>query len=239
MPLLIEAAYTWAHYGRPSGGRRPIRRVDHLARLMEEFSPAPAGQVVARGIQATMRCELSAVQAVVELGLLLKRSLLEVGMLKMVPDDTPGKLEGRLSVTAVRQRGKTEATALMWSTRYGVRWVEMLLRLGADPAQKTPEGWTALLYGASFQARGIVSDGSTDSGDQYGGYRRRPRGVIGPLLDAGAVPSSTLPLKAFKEVFAPSPVIDALVGPSEVAQSEIAADSAWAQELLGIRRNLV
>lgn len=231
MPKLVNATYTWAHYARRSGRFRPVRRSQHLRVLLAEA--AADGAAPGQGIQATMRSELVVVQAAVELGRALGRSIDEVDKLPMVPTDAPGKLEGRLGVTCQRSRSETEATALMWATRFGVRWVEMLLKQGADPTLVTPHGWTALLYGAVFQSRGISNDGSTDSGDQYGGYRRRARGVIGPLVDAGAVLAPTLPLDKFLDVFAPSPVQAPLVGPVEVARTEATAGTGWADELLG------
>jgi len=232
MPKLVNATYTWAHYARPCGKLRTVRRSVHLPILMAEV-PREAGAVPSQGIQATMRSELVVVQAAVLLGRAIGRSIDEVDKLAMVPTDAPGKLEGRLGVVCQRSRKDTEATALMWATRFGVRWVEMLLKQGADPAFVTPSGWTALLYGAVFQSRGISNDGSTDSGDQYGGYRRRARGVIGPLVDAGAVPTPTLPLGEFLDVFSPSPIDVPLVGPLEVARMEAIAGTGWSDSLLG------
>lgn len=229
MPRLVSAAYAWAHYGKPQArGRRPKRRAEHLAQLAAEFSDGPPG----RGIQVAMRCELLAVQTAVELGLAIGRGLHEVDLLQVVPADTPGKVEGRMGVPCSRMRPQVEATALMWATRFGVRWVEMLLRLGADPNQVSPQGWTALLYAAVFQSRGIVTDGSTDSGEPYGGYRSRARGVVGPLLDAGASLRSTLPLDIFCALFDPTPVTVAMVGPLEVARAEALGHAGWAEALL-------
>lgn len=179
-----------------------------------------------------MRRELAAVEAAVELRLALGGSLSEVDSLSLVPRDTPGKLEGRALVHSSRTRGNTEVTALMWATRHGVRWVESLLRLGADPSQVTPAGWTALLYASAFESRGVVLDGASDSNAEYGGYRSRARGVVGPLIDAGAGLSSTLPLTAFHSVFAPSPVCSTVVGPLDVAQAEASARAGWAEEII-------
>ena len=37
----------------------------------------------------------------------------------------------------------------------GVRWVQSMLRLGADPNQLTPCGWSALIYGARGVGGGV------------------------------------------------------------------------------------
>lgn len=231
MPRLVQAAFSWAHYGKVVNQSRPAKRSEHLQKMSQEFPPADPREPV-RGIQATMRQELVAVRVVTELGLAVHRDINEVDILQLVPVDTPGKA-GCLGVVASRPRGESEATVLMWATRHGVRWVEMFLSLGADAKLVTPAGWTALLYGSIFQSRGVVADGSTACNEEYGGYRRarRGRGVVGPLLDAGATCTPTLSLKAFQHLFAPSPVSADMVGPVEVVSVEI-ANEHWSNEIL-------
>merc|ERR1719253_1891336 len=152
-------------------------------------------------------------------------------MLQLVPADTPGKLAGHATTNSKRPRAKIEATALMWATRYGVRWVKLMLRFGADARQVTPSGWSALLCGAVFESRGIVLDGASDSGESYGGYRDRTRGVIGPLVDGGASTAPTLALDLFLDAFGPTPINSPLVGPIDVAVGEAGSNIGWALEI--------
>lgn len=110
--------------------------------------------------------------------------------------------------------------------------MKALLRLCADARQVTPEGASALLCAAVFESRGAVLDGATDSGEQYGGYREnRPRGCVGPLLDAGASLNPRFPASRFQELFGPSPIVGDLIGPVEVCVAESSPQYAWAQEL--------
>ncbi|CAE7464595.1 ATJ20 [Symbiodinium microadriaticum] len=204
MPELANSVYTWAHLGKAANAPKPRRRSEHVQQLAREF----ANGVATTGIQEAMRLELKAVEAAIRIRLALGGSLEEVTLLNMVPADTPGKLDGRALIACTRPRGLTEATTLMWATRQGVRWVQAILRLGANASKVTPSGWSALLYGAAFESRKMTADGSSDSGDaSYGGYRHRTRGVVGPLIDAGADPNArTLQLKAYQSAFSPSPL---------------------------------
>merc|ERR1711920_950706 len=90
----------------------------------------------------------------------------------------------------------------------------------ADASQVTPSGWSALVYAATFESRGVVIDGTTDSGEAYGGYRCRSKGVVGPLLAAGATLTPTVPLEEFSRAFAPTLVTASPVGPVDVAECE-------------------
>lgn len=204
MPELANSVYTWAHLGKAANAPKPRRRSEHVQQLAREF----ANGVATTGIQEAMRLELKAVEAAIRIRLALGGSLEEVTLLNMVPADTPGKLDGRALIACTRPRGLTEATTLMWATRQGVRWVQAILRLGANASKVTPSGWSALLYGAAFESRKMTADGSSDSGDaSYGGYRHRTHGVVGPLIDAGADPNArTLQLKAYQSAFSPSPL---------------------------------
>lgn len=233
MPLLVNGMYSWAHLGRvPGSGRKPKRHQEHRAQLAAEFPGGPEDQGQT-GIQLTMRREMAAVEAAVKIRLSLGGSLNEVAKLSLVPSDLPGKLEGRALVNWSRRRVDTEATALMWATRHGVRWVESMIRWGADATQVTAAGWTALIYAAAFESRGVILDGASDSGASYGGYQSRARGVVGPLLDNGADPAApTLPLEMFLEAFGPSPVTAPHVSPLDIATEEASLRAGWAEEIL-------
>merc|ERR1719191_1118587 len=92
---------------------------------------------------------------------------------------------------------------------------------------------TALMWAARYGTRGAVLDGATDSGEQYGGVQQRARGVVGPLLDAGARLDARMEARRFCEYFGPSPVREwADVGPVEVCLAE-ASRAGWAQEICG------
>ncbi|CAJ1383337.1 unnamed protein product [Effrenium voratum] len=227
MPVLVSAVYSWAHLGLRNG-RKPKRRSEHVALLAHEF----ANGIAPQGIKESMRLELTAVETAVSLRLALGGSLQEVAMLKLVPSDAPGKLDRRALVAPPAPRGATQATALMWATRQGVRWVQSMLRLGADPNQLTPCGWSALIYGAAFESRNMSLDGVSDSTEDYGGYRSRNRGVVGPLLDARADPSvQSLASQEFLSAFGPSPV-DTLLVSAELLAAFEGVEGGWAQELL-------
>ncbi|CAE7438332.1 ATJ20 [Symbiodinium pilosum] len=237
MPKLASLVYIWAHLGKPANAPKPNRRSEHVQQLAREF----ANGAVSTGIQEAMRLELKAVEAALRIRLALGGSLEEVALLNLVPADTPGKLDGRALIACTRSRGLTEATTLMWATRQGVRWVQAILRLGASASKVTPSGWSALLYGAAFESRKMTADGSSDSGDaSYGGYRHRTRGVVGPLIDAGADPQArTLQLKAYLSAFSPSPLTCKFVCASDIAWAESAVNSGWAIDLLSNRPELV
>lgn len=212
-----------------------------MQQLSFEFPLGLAGS----GINISMKRELAAVEAAVDIRLSLNGAISEVAELKLVPADTPGMLDGRALSSCSRVRGSMPVTALMWSTRHGVRWVESLLRRKADPCQVTPGGWSALILAAAFESRGVSLDGASDSGEDFGGrYRQRARGVVGPLLDAGAdAKAQTLPLREFLQFFGPSPLGSVLRGEdnisaADIAQAEAFASAGWAQALLDVAPSL-
>mmetsp|Transcript_66831 Transcript_66831/g.159954 ORF Transcript_66831/g.159954 Transcript_66831/m.159954 type:complete len:361 (+) Transcript_66831:87-1169(+) len=246
-PKVAMEMFNWAHYGSGSDrgpsppmpmppikvgkGKGKVRndsRRMHLWRVRNEFPGDLAPGMI--GIQATMRREMLAVETVLRVKLSINGSMSEVDKLPLIPSDTPGKL-GQAYRSCTRARDLVEATPLMWATVRGTRWVKAMLDLRADPGQVTPKGWTALLYGATFESRGVVVDGASDSGEDYGGYRCRTRGVVGPLLDAGASPRATLPLEEFKNAFAPTPVTSQVVGPLDVAVGEAGQNAGWSADI--------
>lgn len=249
MPKAVDDMFAWAHYGISGKGTYPVdgdstkgmgkgkrkpamRRSDHLALLMSEFGGEDAAH---SGIQGTMRRELVAVEAAVKTKLALNGGISEIDRLPFIPHDMLGQTEKQALVSCPRGRGDFEVTALMWATRHGVRWVKSMLSLRADPLEVTPAGWTPLLYASIFEARGIVMDGQSDSGEAYGSYRNRSKGVVGPLLEAVATLSPTLSLKEFCRACAPTPVSKPLVGPVDIARGEAGATAAWAAAVIGHR----
>jgi len=229
VPVLVEQIHDWAKNGRRLNGK-PVKRLEHLSRIRNEFD----GTSAESGIKASMRNELVAVKEVLQLKLTLNGLMSEVDLLQLVPYDVCGKLAVGQSVPCSRARPKTEATALMWATRHGVRWVEMMLGFSPDVQQVTPGGWSALLYAAAFESRKVVTDGASDCSEGYGGYRHRSRGVVGPLIDAGAALDRNLPLRTFLDSFAPSPIFSEKVGPQDLARTEAASREGWAAVLLSV-----
>lgn len=241
--------FDWAHYGKSPDNRRTekgkgkgkgkgVRRSEHLVRLFAEF---PGQDIGERGIKATMRRELMAVEAAIRVRLAFGGSINEVDRLEIIPKDTPGKLQGQALVDCSRHRGFFEVTALMWATRLGIRWVELMVRFGADVNQVTSTGWTAALFGAAFQSRDVVMDGATDSTESYGGYRSRSRGVLGPLLDNGVLMEPALPLEEFLRGFGPTPITAGLVhggmvGPLDIAVIEGGTMQQWSNDLRSLPR---
>eukprot|EP00929_Paragymnodinium_shiwhaense_P088328 TRINITY_DN48620_c0_g1_i1.p1 TRINITY_DN48620_c0_g1~~TRINITY_DN48620_c0_g1_i1.p1 ORF type:complete len:391 (+),score=63.36 TRINITY_DN48620_c0_g1_i1:166-1338(+) len=233
MPVLTNFMYRWAHYGRPIGKKaKPhLLHKKELAAEFQETDGVGATAVTDVGIQALMRRELAAVVTAIRMRLIFGGSFREVADVQLVASDTPGKLEGKCYVNSNYVRAPMESTALMWATKHGVRWVEAFLKLGADASQVTPCGWTALAAAAAFESRGVVVDGSSDSNEGYGGYRTRTRGVVGPLLDAGARPSASVPLEVFSSCFRPTPIKEKLMGPVEIAVAEACTGVGWAHAL--------